>query len=58
MHVVRGDTIESYKILQRLKLSIRIQLVNVKAHSGIPGNEMADQYSKDLARKILRRERL
>ena len=29
--------------LQLLKLSIIIQLVHVKAHSGITGNEMADQ---------------
>jgi len=33
---------------QRLKLSTRIQLVSVKAHSGITGNEMIDQYSKEL----------
>jgi len=35
---------------QLLKLSIRIQ--HVKAHSGITGNEMADQYSKEVAHKI------
>ena len=34
---------------QLLKLSIRIQLVYVKAHSGIKGNDMADQFSKELA---------
>ena len=39
---------------QLLKLSICIQLVYVKAHSGITGNEMADQYSKELAHKILK----
>jgi len=38
---------------QLLKLSIRIQLVYVKAHSGIKGNDMADQFSKELAHKIL-----
>ena len=38
---------------QLLKLSIRIQLVHVKAHSGITGNEMADHYSKELANRIL-----
>jgi len=37
---------------QLLKLSIHIQLVYVKAHSGITGNEIADQYSKELAHKI------
>jgi len=39
---------------QLLKLSIHIQLVYVKAHTGITGNEMADQYSKEVAQKILK----
>jgi len=37
---------------QLLKLSIHIQLVYVKAHSGITGNDIADQYSKELAHRI------
>ena len=37
-----------------MELSIRIHLVYVKAHTGITGNEMADQYSKKLAHKILK----